>query len=305
MVNYKEDMRLGTEIIARVTESYRKIRNTWKFMLGVLADYDPKQDLLKEENLREVDLYILNRFLQVKKKLLQSYRDYEYHIISHTIFNFFTVDLSAFYLNFIKDNLYCSAADSTIRKTTQAVVFKLLKETVLLMVPILSFTTEEVWEHIPDFEGKEASVHLHLFPGIEEKYLNEVDEDKWEKIMMLRDRCLKEIEEARNQKTIGDSLEAELFLKFPDQGDADNDNIDMYTLIADNLDLFKETLVVSDINLSKSDSDMDSIKVAKSGGSKCLRCWNRFKEDTKGNEFPELCPRCAVVVKEMKIDIEG
>jgi isoleucyl-tRNA synthetase len=173
------------------------------------------------------------------------------------------------------------------------------------MAPILAFTTEELWEHIPDFEGKEASVHLHLFPGVEENDLNAVDEDKWEKIMMLRDRCLKEIEEARNQKIIGDSLEAELFLEFPDQGDADIDHINMYTLIADNLELFKEILVVSDIHLNKSDSNTDSIKVVKSGGTKCPRCWNRFKEDTSGNEFPELCRRCAKVVKEMKIDIKG
>ena len=307
MVNYREDMRLGNEIIARVTESYRKIRNTWKFMLGVLADYDPKQDLPEKGNLREVDLYILNRLQQVKKKVRQSYKDYEYHIISHTIFNFFTVDLSAFYLNFIKDHLYCSASDSTIRKTTQAVVFKLLKETVLLMAPILAFTTEELWEHLPGFEGKDASVHLHEFPGIEENDLNAVDENKWEKIMMLRDRFLKEIEEARNQKIIGDSLEAELFLEFPDQGDAgyDHDNINMYQLIADNLDLFKEILVVSDIHLTKSGTNEDSIKVVKSGGSKCPRCWNWFKEDTSKNEFPELCPRCATVFKEMKIDAEG
>jgi len=175
------------------------------------------------------------------------------------------------------------------------------------MAPILAFTTEELWEHLPGFEGKDASVHLHEFPGIEENDLNAVDENKWEKIMMLRDRFLKEIEEARNQKIIGDSLEAELFLEFPDQGDAgyDHDNINMYQLIADNLDLFKEILVVSDIHLTKSETNENSIKVVKSGGSKCSRCWNWFKEDTSGNEFPELCPRCATVVKEMKIDTEG
>jgi isoleucyl-tRNA synthetase len=172
----------------------------------------------------------------------------------------------------------------------------------LLLAPILSFTTEEVWEHIPGFEGKEMSVHLHLFPGIEEKYLKMLDEPKWQHIMLLRDRCLKEIEEARNQKIIGDSLEAELILELPDKGDA-ADN--MYALAADNMDLFKEILVVSDIRLKKSDAD--TIKVVKSGGSKCPRCWNWFKQDTSANEFPELCPRCADVVKELDLnnDAEG
>ncbi|HLP62387.1 MAG TPA: isoleucine--tRNA ligase [Candidatus Deferrimicrobium sp.] len=303
MVNYKEDTRLGDEILSRVTESYRKIRNTWKFMLGVLSDFDPQKDLaiLTEENLREVDIYILNRLQQVKQKAYQSYEDFEYHIIYHTISNFFTVDLSAFYLNFIKDNLYCNTTSATIRKTAQAVVFKLLTETLLLMAPILSFTAEEAWEHVPSFDGKEDSIHLQLFPKIEENYLQALDESKWQVIMLLRDRCLKEIEEARNQKIIGDSLEAELLLEFPDKKTADKAG-NLYALIADHLDLFKEILVVSGIQLKKSTSDTDSIKVIKSGGSKCPRCWNRFKEDTTGNRYPELCPRCTEVVKELNID---
>lgn len=306
MVNYREDIRLGDEILSRVTESYRKIRNTWKFMLGVLSDFDPKKDLaiLTKENLREVDIYTLNKLQQIKKRLYQSYKNYEYHIIFHTMSNFFTIDLSAFYLNFIKDNLYCNPTDSTIRKTTQAVVFTLLKETVLLLAPILSFTAEEVWEHIPDFHDKEESVHMHLFPGIDEKYSVLPDESKWQNIMMLRDRFLKEIEEARGRKDIGDSMEAELVLEFPDKGEASK-NENMYTLIADNLELFKEILVVADIDLKKSGSDADSIKVVKSRGEKCPRCWNRFKRDTSGNLFPELCPRCADVVKEMKLDVDG
>jgi isoleucyl-tRNA synthetase len=245
-----------------------------------------------------VDLYILNRLQQIKKRVYQSYQDFEYHIIYHTISNFFTVDLSAFYLNFIKDNLYCNTTGATIRKTTQAVVFKLLTETLIMMAPILSFTAEEAWDHVPNFAGKEESIHLHLFPNIEENYLVTLDEAKWQAIMLLRDRCLKEIEEARNQKLIGDSLEAELLLEFPDKGTG-SDN--MYALMANHLDLFKEILVVSGIQLKKSTSDADSIKVIKSGGSKCPRCWNRFKEYTSNNPFPELCPRCAGVVKELNI----
>ncbi|MCP5101837.1 MAG: class I tRNA ligase family protein, partial [bacterium] len=201
-----------------------------------------------------------------------------------------------------KDNLYCGADGSTIRKTTQAVVFKLLQETVLLMAPVLSFTAEEVWEHIPGFEGQEESVHMHLFPEIEEKYLQMPADTKWQNIMLLRDRFLKEIEEARNAKLIGDSMEADLLLEFPGNGEsADN----MYALIDQNIELFKEILVVSDIQLKKSVSEGDSIKVVKSEGNKCPRCWNRFKQDTSGNEYPELCPRCSDVVKEINLDAEG
>ncbi len=293
MVNYKEDMRLGDEILERVTESYRKIRNTWRFMLGVLEDYLPAQHPLVDQNLREVDLYILHKLQLLEKKILDSYRDFDYHIIYHAVSNFFTVDLSAFYLNFIKDNLYCNAVDSIERRTSQAVIFKLLEETLLLMAPILSFTTEEAWEHLPAFPGKEASVHLHLFPKMEEKYLEQLDTRKWDEIITLRDKILKEIETARDRKIIGDSLEADIRLELPGKS---------YLLVNHNLELFKEILVVSKISVKPSEGVEEHIVVEKSGGSKCPRCWNWFTEDTSGNKFPELCPRCGNVVKEMNLD---
>jgi len=294
MVNYREDTRLGKEILDRVTESYRKIRNTWKFMLGVLYDYHPMSEPLDIQNLSEADRYILYRLQLVKKKILQSYNDYEYHVTFHTVFNFFTVDLSAFYLHFIKDNLYCNAPNSLRRKTTQAVVFKLMTETMLLLAPILSFTTEEAWEYISDFPGKEISVHLHLFPKVEEPFLENIDEEKWEKIISLRDKINKEIEEARNRKTIGDSLEAEIILTLSGEN---------HSLVSTHLDLFKEILVVSAVRIEPADSEADEgIQVEKMVGSKCPRCWNWFTEDTSGEKYPELCPRCRLVVKEMTID---
>jgi len=293
MVNYREDIRLGDEILARVTESYRKIRNTWRFMLGVLADYQPQNDPLDDNSLREVDLYILSKLQELKKKVLNSYRQYDYHIIYHSVSNFFTVELSAFYLHFIKDNLYCNAVDSKARKTSQAVIFKLLKETVLLLAPILSFTAEEVWEHIAEFEGKEVSVHLHLFPQIEEKYSERLDSQKWEDILSLRDKILKEIEEARDKKLIGDSLEADILMQMPEKD---------YQLVEQNLELFKEILVVSSLIVKKSTEKEEKVTVQKSTGSKCPRCWNWYNEDTSANKFPELCPRCGEVIKELNID---
>ncbi|MCP4218115.1 MAG: isoleucine--tRNA ligase [bacterium] len=292
MVNYKEDIKLGNEVISRVTESYRKIRNTWKFMLGVLSDYDTEKHALDNDNLRETDLYILNKLQQLKEKIYESYTGYEYHIIFHTVSNFFTVDLSSFYLHFIKDNLYCNGTDSTIRRTSQAVIFKLLKETALLLAPILSFTTEELWEHIPTFEGKEESVHMHLFPEMETVYTEKSDEEKWQRIQDLRDDILKEIEEARNAKLIGDSMEADITVGLPEADES-------YKLMDENLDLFKEILVVADLTLEKNTDE--KIEVRKSEGNKCPRCWNRFKEEPSA-EFPELCPRCASVVAEMDIE---
>jgi isoleucyl-tRNA synthetase len=291
MVNYREDIRLGDEILSRVSESYRKIRNTWRFMLGVLADFDPQKHTLADKKLREVDLYILARLQQVKQKVLQAYQNYDYHVIYHTFSNFFISDLSSFYLNFSKDNLYCNGTDSVFRRAGQTTVFKLLKETLLLMAPILSFTSEEAWEHLPPFEGQERSIHLHTFPASEDHYFDLIDADKWDTLLKLRDNILKEIEEARSSKVIGDSLEADILLEVGD---------DSFPLIEANLDILKEILVVSDIQLKK--ADRETILISKSGGTKCPRCWNWFEEDTSANAYPELCPRCFRVATEMNID---
>ncbi len=291
MVNYREDVKVGSELLERVSESYRKIRNTWRFMFGVLADFDPEKDGVRDEELREIDLFMLNRLQELKQRILQAYKDYDYHVIYHTISNFFTLDLSSFYLNVMKDNLYCNPSGSVLRRAAQHVIFKLLKDTLILMAPILSFTTEEAWEHVPTFKGKEASVHLHLFPKPEENYLNTIDKDKWNKIMALRDKILKEIEETRNQKLIGDSLEAEITLELEDNS---------YALVSGNVDLFREISVISKINVIK--SSREKITVEKSKGSKCPRCWNWFEEDTSKNKFPELCPRCSRVTAEMNVE---
>ena len=292
MVNYREDIKLGNEVISRVTESYRKIRNTWRFMLGVIKDFDPNTDMVSENNMREVDLYTLGRLQEIKEKILKSYQNYEYHTIYHTISNFMTKDLSSFYLHFIKDVLYCSPADSLEKKSALTVIFKLLKDTILIMAPLLSFTTEEAWGHLPAFKDKEKFVHLELFPRIDKQYLNKVDEEKWGNILEIRDRILKEIEETRNKKAIGDSLEAVV-----DFTATEND----FKLVEDNLLLFKEILVIAKLSVKKGDSEL--IKVTKSTGHKCPRCWNYFEDNTDKNKFPELCPRCNETVKEINIEI--
>lgn len=287
MVNYREDVKLGDEILSRITESYRKIRNTWKFMLGVLADFDPAKDSVADQDLREIDLYILARLQEVKTKIFQAYTDYEYHTIYHTIFNFFTTDLSAFYLHLMKDPLYCNKKESSKRRAAQTTIFKLLQETLLLTAPILSFTSEEAWQHLPHFPGKQESIHLHLFPKIEKKYLQQIDLTKWEQLLAVKDKIFKHIEDARaEQKIIGDTLEAEISLNLTEN---------TVGLLAENLDLFKEIMGVAHIHISRADSE--KIEVTKVDGFKCPRCWNWFKE-----KQGDLCPRCQEVIEEMKLD---
>lgn len=294
MVNYREDIKLGNDLLIKITESYRNIRNRWRFMLGVLSDFKPGEHSAEDDKLGQLDRFILHKWQQVKEKILKAYQNYEYHVIYHNISNFFTIELSSFYLNLMKDNLYCNLRNSVQRRATQTTIFKLLKESLLLMAPIMSFTSEEAWECLPEFSGQEASIHLHLFPETEEKYLQGIDDNKWEQITSLRNKIYKEIEASRNQKTIGESLEAEVTLDLDPEP---------YGLVADNLELFKEILGVAAVHITK--SDKQKISIRKSKGSKCPRCWNWYDNVNTASQESQLCKRCERVVKEMNIEPES
>jgi isoleucyl-tRNA synthetase len=223
--------------------------------------------------------------------VLQAYRDFEFHAIFHAMFNFFTVDLSAFYLNIQKDNLYCNRTDAPERRAAQQTVFNLLRETLLLMAPILSFTCEEAWSFIPDHPGKEPLIHLARFPETGNAGRKPVDEAHWEKIMAVRDRILKEIETARAARLIGDSLEADI--EITAAGDDEK-------LLRENSGLFKTILVVAALNVRSGAAE--KIIVRKAGGRKCPRCWNWVEGALADGTHPELCRRCAETIKESTSD---
>jgi isoleucyl-tRNA synthetase len=285
MVNYQEDVRFSDEILLRLGESYRKIRNTWRFMLGVLADFSPERDAPPASACGETDRYILRRLQETKARVLQAYRDFEYHAIFHALFNFFTVDLSAFYLNIQKDNLYCNRLDAPERRAAQQTVFTLLRETLLLMAPILSFTCEEAWGYLPDHAGKKPFIHLERFPRADGTPVPALDAARWERIMAIRDRILKEIESARAARLIGDSLEAEIEITAAGDDEA---------LLRADSELFKTILVVAGLTVRK--GKVEKITVAKATGRKCPRCWNRVTDASTDPLNPELCPRCAAAV---------
>ncbi len=287
MVNYQEDLKLGDKILSGLTEAYKKIRNTWRFMLGNLNDYTPEE--IKKEELLPVDRYILEKYEELRDKIVKAYNDYSYHKIYHMIYNFFTVDLSAFYLNITKDRLYCSAPNWKERKAVQSTIFYILKNTLLLMAPILPFTTEEAWEHLPEFSQKRESIHLHLFPESNHNWLSEEEKEEWQKIEEIRELVLKNLEEIRNEKIIGDSLEAKVKLELKD---------DYYDTLKKYEKYLKELFVVSEVSIEKSDEN--KISSQKVEGKKCPRCWNYSKEIGKDKEYPELCPRCVLAVKEIE-----
>ncbi|MGB4704048.1 MAG: isoleucine--tRNA ligase [Candidatus Saccharicenans sp.] len=288
MLNYKEDARFGQEILQRLIEAYRKIRNTWRFLLGNLYDFNPDLDRLPEEKLLWLDRWILERTRQVIQKVIKAYEDYEFHVVFHTIYNFFTVDLSAFYLDVIKDRMYCSAAASELRRSGQTAIFQVLEKTLKLMAPILPFTTEEAWEATPSFKDKAESIHLCSFPEEGKMWLDEEMMKKVDRLLDIREQVQKEMEKARASKLIGNSLEAKLVFKAP---------ASVYDLLEEFRKDLPTLFIVSEVEVQPADGEELVISVAQASGQKCERCWNFSVTVGQDPEFPDVCQRCATVLR--------
>ncbi|PLT34282.1 isoleucine--tRNA ligase [Bacillus sp. V5-8f] len=295
-VDYQSDVRVSDPILKQVAEVYRKIRNTFRFLLGNLDGFNPEADKVSLGELREVDQYMLIKLNKLVKQAKQAYDNYEFATIYHLVNNFCTLDLSAFYLDYAKDILYCEAPDSTERRAIQTVLYESLLVLVKLVSPILSHTADEVWAFIPGVT--EESVQLTLMPdGFEVANAVEIEE-KRNAFMSLRDDVLKALEEARNEKIIGKSLNAKVTVYVNDGVKQLLDSID------ENLE---QLFIVSAFEVGGNfDSapeqalklDKAAIVVSKAEGETCERCWNVSEEVGKVEEHPTLCPRCATVVEE-------
>jgi isoleucyl-tRNA synthetase len=290
MLNYKEDARFGPEIEQRLVEAYRKLRNTWRFLLGNVSDFVPGRDDVAEPDLLDLDRWILHRFEEVRARVVKAYSDYEFHPILHDILDFFTVDLSAFYLDVIKDRAYCSAKRSLERRSAQTAMFLILRDSLLLMAPIVSFTADEAWAHVPAFEGKDPSIHLGEFPEASEwlKSRPAGFVADMERLLGVREKVLKELEKARESKLIGNSLEARVVLKAPA---ADADFLEAHR------DDLAALFIVSQVAVEKAAGEDLAIEVAKAAGEKCERCWNYSATVGTSAEHPTFCARCEKAVK--------
>ncbi|HSA95345.1 MAG TPA: class I tRNA ligase family protein, partial [Acidobacteriota bacterium] len=290
MLNYKEDARFGPEIEQRLVEAYRKIRNTWRFLLGNVSDFEPGRDAVAAADLLDLDRWILYRFEEVRRRVVQAYVDYEFHPILHDVLDFFTVDLSAFYLDVVKDRAYCSGRRSLERRSAQTAMFTILRDSLLLMAPILSFTAEEAWAFVPAYAGKDPSVHLGEFPegldwlGTEHAHFVE----DMERLLAVREKVLKELEKARESKLIGNSLEACVTLKAPPAEAA--------FLEAHRADL-PALFIVSQVALEASTGEELGVAVSQAAGEKCERCWNYSASVGRSPEYPTFCARCERAVK--------
>jgi isoleucyl-tRNA synthetase len=290
MLNYKEDARFGNETVLRLVEAYRKMRNTWRFILGNIYDFSPDKESLAAEALIPFDRWILEKFARLGKKITRAYDDYEYHTVLHSLYNFFTVELSSFYLDVLKDRLYCSGKKSLLRKSAQTALFQLLRNTLILMAPILPFTAEEAWEAMPAFKGKQESVHLEIFPSFEEKWIDPHSYQEWEDLMLVRDDVLKKLELAREGKVIGNSLEARITLKVPSSQEE--------LLNKRKKDLASFFIVSSVVLESFSGKELEVV-VDKALGEKCLRCWNYSTHVGRSSDYPHFCKRCEDVVESL------
>jgi len=288
MLNYKEDAPFGEEILQRLVEAYRKIRNTWRFLLGNLDGFDPDRDAVPEAEMEFLDRWALDKAAEVGAKILEAYKAYEYHQVFHAVYNHFSVDLSAFYLDVLKDRLYCSARRSVARRSAQTALFRILTDTLRLLAPILPFTAEEAWGAMPGFQAKEESVHLAVFPEPARGLLTPEERTAAEALLALRERVLKELEKAREEKAIGNSLEAGVKVGIPASSAG---------LIEPRQDLLPALFIVSEVELGRAPGEEPTVIVGRAAGGKCPRCWNYSPSIGTAADHPDLCRRCADVVR--------
>ncbi|MCC6442515.1 MAG: isoleucine--tRNA ligase [Armatimonadetes bacterium] len=281
--NYFEDVRLGDEIIKRVTDAYRRLRNTFRFLLSNLYDFNPSQDRVAAEDLMELDRWAMLRLQQVIEQAAAAYEGYEFHRVYHTVHNFCAVDLSAFYLNVLKDRLYASAPASRERRSAQTVLFDLCSALARLLAPVISHTAEEVWRYLPG--ERTESVFLADFPQPDARFQDEALAALWERIREARDEAYRVLEEARQSGQIAQSLEAAVTLACPP---------DLYELLEPYASQLSEVLIVSGANLVPAPTL--EVTVTPAPGTKCERCWLVLPTVGQSREHPGLCQRCADVV---------
>jgi len=295
--DYTEDIRVSTEILDRLADAYRRIRNTFRFLLGNLSDFDPARDRQSSARLDETDRWILDRLGRLVGRVTRAYETYEFHTVFHAVHNFCAVDLSAQYLDIIKDRLYTSAADDPRRRAAQTACYDIFSALARLMAPILTFTAEEAWRHAPGVKAE--SVHLERFPEVSREWLDDTLAREWGRLLEVRREVTKALETARAQGLIGSGLEARLRVAAAPE--------DLPELLRAKRALLPTLFIVSQVELggarTSSAVQYESqeipglvIGVDKARGRKCQRCWTWSERVGEHRAHPGLCERCVPVV---------
>jgi isoleucyl-tRNA synthetase len=291
--DYREDLRISPEILNHLVEAYRKIRNTCRFLLSNLYDFDPEVHRIPYEQLPELDRWALLRLAKLIPRVREAYDRFEFHTIFHELNNFCSVDLSAVYLDILKDRLYTFRHDSKERRSSQTVLLELLVAITKLMAPILSFTADEIWRLIPETVRKgegAASVHLASFPKPREEWVDQRLAAKWSQLLETRAVVQNLLEDKRRDKIIGSSLEAKVIFRTGD------DVAHAFFKVYEN-DL-PALFIVSQVSLERSSERLGyQIEISRADGRKCERCWNYREAVGKDAAHPTLCDRCVEAVR--------
>jgi len=278
-VDYRSDMALSQGILKQLTEAYRKIRNTCRYLLANVYDFDPAADAVPYGEMGELDRWALARLSRTVERVLEAYRNYEFHVVYHILHGYCVVDLSALYLDVIKDRLYTAPARSRARRAAQTVCMEMLEALVRLLAPILTFTTEEIWGYLP--KDRPVSVQLAGMPEVHVEYRDAALEERWEKLLQVRGAVMPELERLRRDKVIGNSLEAAVDLWASG---------DLLALLESAKDQLPAWFIVSAVTVRRGD-DL-RVEVKKAAGAKCERCWMYHSRVGEDAVHPTLCPKC-------------
>ena len=300
-VDFREDVVGSEALMLRVAENYRKIRNTFRYILGNLYDFDPQNDVVAFEQMEELDQYILRQTCAFAADVRNAYEEFAFHKIYHRVNHFCIVDLSAFYFDVLKDRLYISAPKSHARRSAQTAIWRIGEALVRGLAPIMSFTCEEIWPYLPKVAGRPESVHLAQFPATTE-ILGEAalpstgakSDEEWASLRAVRDEVLKTLEEARNSKLIGTGLEAQVAITVSDP---------LYSLLQRYAGQLRYLFIVSAVTLAQGLGNGASgvrVEVKKADGAKCDRCWNYSTHVGEDNAYPTVCERCSAVLKQLE-----
>ncbi len=286
--NYFDDMRGSDEILQRVTDGYRKLRNTARFALGNLDGFDPMRDSVPIEEMEEIDRWALADLNRVTKEVLAAYEAYEFHNVYRALYNFATVTLSARYFDIIKDRLYTFAPRNKARRSAQTVLLQIGDALARLLGPILVFTADEIWENLPN--RTEPSIHLTLFPTANDES-HESFFAEWDRLFAIRDDVLRALEEARVAKHIGSSLEAKVTLAT---------SADALELLQKHQKDLRYLFIVSQVELGEAKGEGVSLTISVADGQKCERCWNYSTRVGESEVYPTVCERCVAALAEIE-----
>jgi isoleucyl-tRNA synthetase len=293
---------MSDNVMTQLSEAYRKLRNTFRFALGNLADFDPSRDSVPEAEMEELDRWMLSRTAELVAQCRKWYEGFEFHRVFHAMHDFAVVDLSAFYFDVLKDRLYTFAPRNRSRRSAQTAVYRIAKALLSLTTPITVFTAEEIWKHIPHLAGDPESAHMALFPTKETfgSPFNPANAANWEKLLLVRTEVLRTLEAARNAKTISGALEAKVVLSATPE---------LASVLQQYHSWLPGLFIVSQVELATSASaDAQksellpglSVSVQRADGTKCERCWNYSTHVGENSDYPTVCERCVKALAEIE-----